>query len=67
MKKPPIILIGIVVIILSWLSEMALSMIDEKKWSNYVFSWETKWPTSLKEKPDVKPKEPVVTVCSDKK
>jgi hypothetical protein len=63
MKKQSIILIAIVVVILSWLSEVALSMIGEEKWSNYIHSWETKRSARLKKTLIVNSQEPVIVFC----
>lgn len=65
MKKQSIILIGIVIVILSWLSEVALAMIDEEKWSNYIHSWETKWSTPIKKKLIVESQEPAIISLFD--
>jgi hypothetical protein len=51
MKKHSILFIGIVIVVISGLSEVVLSKIETEKWSNYTHSWETKWTTSVKHKP----------------
>ncbi len=46
MKKRVIIIIWIAILLLSYLSDLAFSMMEKAKWSNYTQSWETKWTTS---------------------
>jgi len=54
MKNQSILFIGIVIVVMSGLSEVVLSNIETEKWSNYTHSWETKWTTSVKHKPTKK-------------
>lgn len=43
MKKRSLFFIGAIVLVMSVLSEFALSMMKEEQWSNYVQNWETPW------------------------
>jgi hypothetical protein len=61
MKKQSIFVIGIVVVVISCLSEGVLSIMEHEQWSNYVQTWETKW-TSV----DNKKTKDDITVCTGK-
>jgi hypothetical protein len=43
MKRLLIVLIGVIALTLTWLSETALSKIDSDEWSHYTLEWETEW------------------------
>jgi hypothetical protein len=64
MKKQSIFVIGVVVVVISCLSEGALSLMEHEQWSNYALTWETKL-TSINDK-NIKRPIPEITVCSDK-
>jgi hypothetical protein len=65
MKKQSFVWVGIAIIVISSLSEAALSILKKDQWSNYTQSWETKWPTKVKAV--AKNKKIAITICSDKK
>lgn len=65
MKKISVLLIGIVIVVISIFSELALSVIDKDEWSNYTHSWETKWTTPVKyKKADGAVAANKITVCN---
>jgi hypothetical protein len=43
MKRLIIVLIGAIVLALTWFSEIALSKIESDEWSHYTHHWETEW------------------------
>jgi hypothetical protein len=66
MKKRSVLFIGILVLVMSYVSEAALSIMKgniEEQWSNYTFSWEIKQKTKTFHNKIRKS----ITVCSDKR
>lgn len=57
-------MIGIVVVVISCLSEGALSILEHEQWSNYVQTWETPWTTVNKKK--VKKPGQEIPLCTER-
>lgn len=67
MKKLSVLLISIVIVAISILSEIAFSVIEQDDWSNYTHSWETKWTTPVKYKQVERAvAENKITICNSK-
>lgn len=43
MKRLTILLIGLVIAMLTYFSDIALSKVEQENWTNYIQTWETKW------------------------
>jgi len=64
MKKQSIFVIGIVVVVISCLSEGVLSILEHEQWSNYVQTWETPWASVSKK--NVKKPEQEIPLCTER-
>jgi len=64
MRKRVLVLAGIVIVLISYLSNMALSSSEQAQWNSYVQSWDRKLYTLKKTK--IASKTEDITICTSK-